>query len=173
MAYNLNNDAKIELKYNFTEEEQLWFSSAREMLAVLKTLQQFKLTNQTRKNIYWVTDSEVMSRVLKKGSHRPMLQALVFQVAKLCNELKIRVEPIHIKREDPRIQFADEHSKVKDTDNWSVDFQSFQTLNEQFHFDWDIFPDKLNRKMQKIFSQYFDNKTSGIDAFSKSWNKLG
>jgi len=173
VAYNLGNGSSLELQYNFTEEEKKWSSSARETLAVLKTLQQFKLKDQKNKNIYWITDSEVMTQVLKKGSHRPMLQNLVFQIAKLCNELKVRIEPIHLRREDPRIQLADEWSKTPDSDNWSVDDQSFKNLDNQFGFQVDLFADRQNRKVLTFFSQYFQEGSLGVDAFSYSWNDLG
>lgn len=156
-----------------SEDEQTWSSSAREALAVLRTLEQFKLKKQEKKNIYWVTDSEVMAQVLKKGSHRPVLQDIVFKIATLCHELKIRIEPIHLRRQDPRIQLADELSKQKDTDNWSVDEHSFQNLNDQFQFDFDLFADKVNKKTPKYFSLYYDTDSSGVDAFSMSWENLG
>lgn len=173
VAYNLTNNSEIELQYNFTEEEKLWSSSARETLAVLRTLQQFQCKNQRMKNVYWVTDSEVMVQVLKKGSHRPMLQKLVFEIARLAHELEVRIEPIHLKREDPRIQLADEHSKLKDTDNWSIDEVSYQTLHQQFGFEWDLFADRQNRRTVNFFSKYYDVESSGIDAYSHNWNELG
>jgi len=131
------------------------------------------MKNEKGKNIYWITDSEVMTQVLKKGSHRPILQKLVFQVANLCSELQIRIEPIHLRREDPRIQMADTLSKTKDTDNWSIDEASFQFLNEQFRFETDIFADKNNRRTPRFFSKYFDQGTSGVDAFSMPWGNWG
>lgn len=173
VAYRLTDDEQVVIRYNFDEEEKKWSSTAREALAVLKTLEQFDLKMEQNKNIYWVTDSEVMTQVLKKGSHRLMLQTLVFKIANLCHKLKIRIEPIHLRREDPRIQLADEMSKTPDTDNWSVDESSFQELHEQFNFETDLFADKTNRKTKKFFSLYYNEETLGIDAFSASWNKLG
>lgn len=173
VVYDLLRGSKIEMKYNLSDEEQKWSSSAREALAVLRTLEQFKLKGTVRKNIYWITDSEVMSQVLKKGSHRQILQGIVFKIAKLCHKLQIRIEPIHLRRHDPRIQLADDLSKQKDTDNWSLDENSFQELNEQFEFDFDLFADKVNRKTVKFFSLYFDTDSSGVDAFSMGWDNVG
>jgi len=173
VVYDLLKGSKVELSYNLSEEEQRWSSSAREALAVLRTLEQFDLKMIGKKNIYWVTDSEVMAQVLKKGSHRQMLQQIVFKIAKLCHKLQIRIEPIHLLRHDPRIQLADDLSKQKDTDNWSIDEPSFQDLNNQFGFEIDIFADKTNRKTQRFFSLYFDVESSGIDAFSMAWDNLG
>jgi len=173
VVYDLVKNSQTELSYNLSEEEQNWSSSAREALAVLRTLEQFELKKQGKKNIYWVTDSEVMAQVLKKGSHRPVLQSIVFKIAKLCHKLKIRVEPIHLRRQDPRIQLADELSKEKDTDNWSIDEESFQSLNEQFQFDFDLFADKVNKKASRYFSLYYDKDSSGVDAFSMGWDNLG
>jgi len=173
VVYDLMRNSQTELSYNLSEDEQRWSSSAREALAVLRTLEQFDLKMQGEKNIYWITDSEVMAQVLKKGSHRPLLQGIVFKIAQLCHKLRVRIEPIHLRRTDPRIQLADELSKQKDTDNWSIDEASFQELNEQFKFDIDLFADKVNRKTTKFFSLYFDKDSSGIDAFSMAWDHLG
>jgi len=173
VAYSLTNNNKMELSYKFNDEQQGWSSSARETLAVLKTLQQFQQKGEGQKNINWVTGSEVMGQVLKKGSHRPVLQKLVFDIAKLAHKLQIRLEPIHLKREDPRIQLADEQSKLKDTDNWSIDEGSFQWLNQQFQFTFDLFADRLNRRTFGYFSLYYEEQSQGVDAFSKSWTDLG
>jgi len=173
VVYDLLKGSQMELSHNLSEEEQGWSSSARETLAALRTLEQFDIKGTRQRNIYWLTDLEVMAQVLKKGSHRQMLQEIVFKIAKLCHKLQVRIEPIHLRRHDPRIQVADDLSKLKDTDNWSIDEPSFQELNDQFGFDIDIFADKTNKKTQKFCSLYFDINSSGVDAFSMVWDKLG
>jgi len=43
-----------------------------------------------------------------------------------CCFMKLRVVPIYLAREDPRIQIADSGSKELDTDNWSLSVKDFQ-----------------------------------------------
>jgi len=52
VVYDLVKNSQTELSYNLSEEEQNWSSSAREALAVLRTLEQFELKKQGKKNIY-------------------------------------------------------------------------------------------------------------------------
>jgi len=98
-----------------------------------------------KSNIYWVTDSENIVNFIKKGSKKPHIQEMVFNILKLAAELEIHIEPIHLFRQDPRIQLADEGSGQLDTDNWSIDGYSFCNLEEQFNFETDVFADSKNR----------------------------
>lgn len=83
------------------------------------------------------------------------------------------VQPIHLKREDPRIQLADAGSKTLDTDNWSVDQQSFDELDEQVKFDIDLFADAKNKKVKCFCSLYYDPLAHAVNAFSIPWGNLG
>jgi hypothetical protein len=80
-------------------------------------------------NVYWLTDSENLVKFLTKGSGKPQIQQDIFKVMLFCQRLSIRIIPIHLRRDDPRIQVADEGSKNPDTDDWQVDFPTFQKIN--------------------------------------------
>jgi hypothetical protein len=57
-----------------------------------------------------------------------------------------------IKEQDPRIQLADEGLKICDTDNWSVDCETFKRLNKSFQFTIDLFATNKNSKCERFYS---------------------
>ena len=76
------------------------------------SLKQWEFTQTLqRRTIYWVTDSENVVSFLRKGSKKPEVQAILFEVVKMASRLDINIEPIHLLREDPRIKDADEGSR--------------------------------------------------------------
>jgi hypothetical protein len=97
---------------------------------------------------------------------------MIFEIVLLSSDLRIHIEPIHLLREDPRIQEADEGSKRLDTDNWSLDDYSFSFFN-QFSFQTDLFADKFNSKCAQFCSLYYQEGSLAVDAFSIPWGPLG
>ena len=83
--------------------------------------------------------------------------------------MNIRIIPIHLLRDDPRIKVADNGSKTTDTDDWQVDEETFQKINKTHRFTIDLFASDRNTKHRKFFSNFYCKGTSGIDAFSHSW----
>jgi hypothetical protein len=154
-------------------EEQEFSSGHRELLAVRYSLEQYARScknhvNST--NIYWLTDSENLVSFLNKGSSKLHIQKEVFRVLTICKQLNIRIIPIHLLQDDPRIQIADHGSKIKDSDDWSVDRDTFSRLDEQFVFTIDLFASDKNSKCARFYSNFFCQGTHGIDAFCHNWN---
>lgn len=175
-VYNLESQQETVLETNFTQEQQGWASGARELLGLVFTLRQWKNQGNMRNvNIYWITDSENMVSFINKGSRKPRIQDLVFEVTILTSEMGIKIEPIHVLRQDPRIELADAGSRRPDTDNWSVDAWSFETIQHLVGepFDTDLFADCNNHRTQRFYSLFYSEGTSGIDAFAQDWSKLG
>ena len=56
----------------------------------------------------------------------------------LMQEANIRIIPIHLLRDDPRIKVADDGSKMTDTDDWQVDYETFQKINRRYRFTIDL-----------------------------------
>ena len=110
-----------------------------------------------------------MTTSLTKGSSKVPIQKEVFGIMTLCKKLNIRIIPIHLLRDDPRIKMADDGSKMKDTDDWQVDHESYQIINRRYSFTIDLFASDRNTKSQKFFSNFYCTNTFGIDAFSHSW----
>lgn len=155
-----------------TEEERRLSSGHRELLAVTKTLEYYECTNATHSqatNVYWLTDSQYMATFLTKGSGKGPIQKEVFGIMVLCKKLNIRIIPIHLLRDDPRIKVADDGSKMTDTDDWQVDDETYQRINRRYRFTIDLFASDRNTKCQKFFSNFYCSNTFGIGAFSHSW----
>jgi hypothetical protein len=172
-VYNLTGGGRTELTGTFDSEQQRWSSGARELVAVLWTLKQWQAKGVANKNIYWITDAENVVFFLKKGSRKPEIQRLIFEIVTLAGELRINIEPIHLLREDPRIQLADEGSKTPNTDNWSVDAFTVLEIKEQFDIQMDLFADSKNKICAKFCSLYYEQGTTAIDAFSTNWADHG
>jgi len=173
-VYSLTGGSKKVLEYKFNEQQRGSSSSARELLAVLMTIRQAEIDHTLNNSfIYWCTDSENAVRALTKGSRTPEIQKIVFEIALRIKKLNLKIEPVYLRREDPRIQVADAGSKSTDTDNWSIDESSFQELHEIFNFEYDLFADSFNKKCEKFCSLYYHEEAMAVDAFSISWEHKG
>jgi hypothetical protein len=170
-AYSVKGD-HLYFRGELSEEEKQFSSGHRELLAVKKTLDFYERTNATNAhstNVYWLTDSQNLATFLTKGSSKSPIQKDVLDVMFRCKKMNIRIIPIHLLREDPRIKVADDGSKTTDTDDWQVDDETFQRINKTHQFTIDLFASDRNNKCQKFFSNFYCKGTSGIDAFSHSW----
>jgi hypothetical protein len=172
--------------YSIEKEDQFFFigqlsptqteksSGFRELLAVKLALQA-KLHSSgpwlSQTNIFWLTDSQNLVTFLTKGSTKQDIQDTVLEVLQLSQSLKINLIPIHLRREDPRIQMADAGSRIRDSDDWSVNNDTFKAIAEQFGpFTLDPFADFSNAKTDRFFSDFLCPNTMGINAFAHSWD---
>lgn len=113
------------------EFERKFSSGHRELIAVTRTLEYYErngVSTGKATTIYWLTDSQNMATFLTKGSGKRHIQSEVFRIMVLCQRLNIRIIPIHLLRDDPRIQIADDGSKTTDTDDWQVYVETYQKL---------------------------------------------
>lgn len=171
-AYSIKGD-HLYFRGLLNEKERGLSSGHRELLAVLRTLEFYErtgATNNSATNVYWLTDSQNMVVFLTKGSGKSHIQKEVFRIMILCKRLNIKIIPIHLLREDPRIKIADDGSKTTDTDDWQVDNETFQKINQKYNFTLDLFASNRNTKCRKFYSNFYCLGTFGIDAFSHSWN---
>ena len=68
-----------------------------------------------------------------------------------CKRLNIRIIPIHLLRDDPRIKIADDGSKTVDTDDWQIDDETFQRNKDKYNFTIDLFVSDRNSKCKQNF----------------------
>lgn len=174
-SYSIKSEDKFFFIGNLSEDQIKLSSGHRELLAVKLSLEA-KLKNSgpwdTWTNVFWLTDSQNLVVFLSKGSTKLPIQNTVLEVLALSNLLRIRILPIHLRREDPRIAMADAGSRVRDSDDWSIDSWSYNQLNLQFGpFTLDLFADSSNAKTKKFFSDFLCPHSSGINAFAHSWDK--
>ena len=79
------------------------------------------------------------------------------------------IKPRWIPREHNQI--ADAFSKIKDSDNWSIDDYSFNKIIKIFGKVYcDRFADNLNKKVDTFNSKFFCPGSDGVDTFTKDWS---
>lgn len=166
----LEGDVSGALSFNLTEEEQAFSSGERELLAMLRSFYHFKNVLQIRNvNFIWATDSENLVSFINKRSPKERIHKKITEIYSLCHQMNCTVEPVHLLREDERIQQVDHLSKVKNSDNWSIDDYSFQVLRAQFGFTIDVFADSKNCKLDSFISEFYEPGCFGVDAFACNW----
>ena len=152
---------------NFTTDEISTSSTNRELLAVKFILQSFShiLSNET---VQWFTDNINVTRIIQSGSTKQHLQKIAIEIYNICIINNIILYPAWVPREYNTI--ADSISKQHDSDNWSIDPETFSYIKSVYgHFTADRFSDDLNKKVEKFNSKVFCPNTAAVNAFSCNW----
>ena len=172
-AFSITGGQRFFFKKELNAEERQQSSGFRELMTVKYALQEMaqKGTVKEETNLYWITDSENLVKFLTKGSGKTNIQKEVLEILAHMRQLKLELRPIHLLREDPRIQEADAGSKSADSDDWSVDDESFRQLEDKYGpFTVDLFANEFNRKVSKFYAQFFAPSAAGVEAFSQDWH---
>ena len=174
-AYSCSEHCDFHFIGELTPDKRRKSSGLQELLTVKYALQQ-RLTEKgawaKQTTMYWLTDSENLVVFLNNGLRKANIQLQMLTVISLCRDLKLTIIPIHLRREELRIQMADNGSKVPDTDDWSVDEKSFDNLSEQFGpFTVDLFAEENNHRVKKFYSSFRCPSSSGVNAFCHSWDR--
>jgi len=82
------------------------------------------------------------------------------------------LQVFHLRREDPRIQLVDDLSKHRDSDNWCIDYLTFNKLHKRFGLEVDLFADAQNARLEKFVSKFYCSKALAVDAFTIIIRKL-
>ena len=152
----------------FTPHESHLSSTYRELLAVKLVLQSYGaiLTNQA---IQINIDNFNATRILTIGSSKPHLQRLAIEIFNYCLSYNIKLIPEWTPRELNRC--ADYYSKIKDTDSWGIDRETFEFINSQYgDFTVDRFADDRNKKLPTFNSRYYCPGTSHVNTFTANWS---
>jgi len=158
------------LSFVLSAEEKSYSSGERELLAMHKSFQHFHQVLQLRDlNLIWATDSENLVSFVSKGSTNPRIHDVIMDIYYLCHVMNCTIEPVHLLREDERIQQVDHLSKVQDTDNWSIDHHSFVKFDKTYHFTIDVFADRANKRVSRFISRTYDPQGWAVDAFANDW----
>lgn len=168
-GYAVEELGNVIAKGNFNSFERGTSSTCRELLAVKYVLQSIPhaLKNKT---IEWFTDSDNACKIIKSGSTRTHLQNLAVEIFNICVIQNITIFPTWIPRDEN--QTADAISKSIDTDNWSIDAESFNYILSHFgKITIDRFADNLNTKSDRFNSKEFCPHSSGVNAFCYHWGK--
>ena len=172
-ALQVSQEARYFNQTLLQEEERSLSSGHRELLTVLRALQQDKDFFGTMKNetILWITDSTNLVSFLTKGTTKMKIQEQVLQVFKLLSEYRIRLIPVHLRRTDFRIQWADEGSREFDPDDWGIDRSSYRGLTRTWTPTVDLFAHHTNRKCERFYSYGNAPYSACVDAFAQNWEE--
>ena len=112
-----------------TREEQGRCSTYRELAAVRHMLDSFShlLRHQV---VLWHSDNMNTANIINVGSTKDHLQALALDMFRMCLTHDIQLISKWVPREEN--QLAETISKYYDTDNWSIDDESFNFVHSQF-----------------------------------------
>ena len=167
-GYILQRLGNVICQSRFTEGEKATSSTNRELVAIKCCLESF--ADQIRHEAVEVrTDNQNAARIIEKGSKRPHLQQLAVQIFEICTQNDILLHPTWIPRELNK--YADYLSKLTDTDDWSIDNETFAYVCQQFgHPSFDRFADDLNRKTAQFNSRHHCPGSSGVNAFAQNWS---
>jgi len=172
-AFSIAGNPRFFFRKELSPEERQQSSGFRELMTVKYTLQEMAKEGERKEdtNLYWVTDSGNLVKFLTKGSGKQNIQEEVLNILAQARQLKLDIRPIHLLREDPRIQEADAGLKSGDSDDWSVDDISFRQLERRFGpFTVDLFANEFNRKVSRFYAQFFAPSAISVEAFSQNWS---
>eukprot|EP00111_Clytia_hemisphaerica_P013786 TCONS_00040574-protein len=166
-GYVVEKLGNIIAKGNFCKQEIQTSSTFRELLAVKYILMSFPklLENEI---IEWFTDNDNICKIISRGSTRQHLQNLAIEIFNLCLSHNVEIYPTWIPRDMNKT--ADLISKSMDTDNWSIDNETFNHIIKNYgQITIDRFSDNQNAKSTVFNSREYCPGTSAVNAFSCNW----
>ena len=159
-----------ELMSQFEQDQS---SSFREISAIKGALlsNPSYFTRQSVSIYYWMTDSTCAVIWLTKGSRVKAAQQLIIDIFRLLFSYKARIVPIWVPRTTNELVLADMGSKFRDTDDWGINQEAFQTLERMAgtQFTADCFAYSTNARCPKYYSAVMSPHCSGINAFQQTW----
>ena len=152
---------------SFSEEERGKSSTLRELLAVKYTLESFKdmLKHQV---VLWHSDNMNTARIINVGSSKDNLQTVALEIFRISLANDIKIISKWVPRDENRL--ADSISKICDTDNWSIDDETFQHIQEKFgRFTIDRFSDEKNRRLERFDARFHCAGVENVNTFTSHW----
>lgn len=156
-----------------SEEEKSLSSGHRELLAVCKCLERKGHALKKGMTYFWLTDSTNLVTFMEKGSMKMHIQEDVLRAYKRIREIGIRLEFIHVRRSDPRIELADSGSRNFDQSDWSITRSAVDWLAQQVEksFSVDLFATAQNTHCKRFFAPFVCAGAVSIDAFAQDWSR--
>ena len=169
-GFTLTRLGKLVCCGKFDESESSLSSTARELLAVKHCITSFG-ERLAHESVQVNVDNFGASKILAIGSNKVHLQDIAVQIFEKSLELNIQIIPKWIPRDQN--QEADYYSKMLDTDDWSIDKNTFDYLNARFGpFDVDRFADNCNNKLPIFNSRHYCPGTACVNAFCEDWSSV-
>ena len=153
---------------SWTVSEQSRSSTWRELVAVRRVLWEIAplLVGYCVK---WNTDNQNVVRILLAGSRKDDLQDQAVTIYSICAEHSVRLEPVWVPRDEN--VYADYVSKLAELDDWSLNPQVFQWLDDIWGpHTVDRFANNVNAQLNRFNSRFWSIGTEAVDAFTCDWS---
>lgn len=165
-TYEVSDDKVILCKHLFSPEEASKSSTYRELLAFYYFYTSESAEKYRNCNLVHYTDNVNCATILSIGSRNPSLQPIVLEIFLAWRKLNICATVIHLLRDHPIIEFADMESRFFDLHDYSLDFDTFLFITQNFGpFDIDCFATKENKKCCLYYSKFQDEAALGLNFF--------
>ncbi|MCG8033308.1 MAG: hypothetical protein JAZ03_14165, partial [Candidatus Thiodiazotropha taylori] len=159
--------AESELVGGWSSVESKQSSTWRELEGARRLVENHKDSLEGQ-SVVIKTDSKNAMSILKSGSRNFELQKKAIAVNEICKSRKINLLPTWVPREN--IDKADFLSRCTDSDDWGIKPWVFVWLDGLWGpHTYDRFATDYNAKCDKFNSRWWCPGTSGLDAFSESW----
>ena len=100
---------------------------------------------------------------------KPNLRNIAIDVFIFCSKFNIKLISQWIPRQQDELGVY--YSRIKDTNNWSIDNYGFRLINNLYGpFTVNRFINNLNRKLKMFNSKYYCPGTSHVNAFTDDWS---
>ena len=170
-AMEISETPRLFTQYELNAEERSKSSGQRELITVLRALQQEGnfFEKMRGKTIIWLTDSRNLVSFLTKGTMRMTIQEQVLETYKLLAKYQVRIVPVHVRRSDYRVQWEDEGSREFDPDGWGVDALCYKELTRNWKPTVDLFAHTSNTKCKKNYAYGQAQNCAAVNAFTQCW----
>jgi hypothetical protein len=156
-----------------TSEEKEASSTLRELLAVWDT---YVLNGDhfAKQAVMHLCDNRNVETILRKGSGKPHLQKLAFEIYLACRKFEIILSAQWLPRTDSRIAVLDVMSKWADLSDWGLEESVYAKLKGRCNeFNVDLFAADYNFRVDTFFSPVPSQFGIGLNSFCYDWSKFG
>jgi hypothetical protein len=168
-VFKLQTGRQVVVVREWTLEESQRSSTWRELKIVAYALAAVERTTISRQTVWWETDNQAVAVLVRKGSMKPDLQKLAVEIYEITKKLRIVLKVKWIPRAMNEI--ADQWSRYRDWDDWSISRGLFRCLNEEWkQCTIDAFANDRNAQLTRFYSLFPVPGSCGIDALKQSWN---
>lgn len=165
-AYTVDIDKHI-FHQMWSKVEMSKSSTWREMKAIEQALISYQ-NLLTGKSVKWFTDNQNCISIVRSGSMKIDLQTLASSIFSVCASKGISLNIQWVPRSQNVI--ADYISKMIDWEDWGVTKEFFDFLDQMWGpHTVDRFASKLNTKLTRYNSLFWNVGSEAIDAFTQNW----
>ncbi|XP_076079152.1 uncharacterized protein LOC143049377 [Mytilus galloprovincialis] len=159
------------IAHGMWHENDVHHSSTWKELTAVKCVFHSLIDFMRDKRIKWFTDNQNVVSIVHKGSMKPYLQDIAYDIFVTCLKFNVSLEVEWIPRAENEI--ADYISRIIDTDDWGVAVHVFEYLDSLWgphEIDW--FASDHNHRLPVFYSRYWNVHSMGIDAFTVNWQGI-